>query len=165
VTAPGFEFSTYAYTPFFTEIAKANLLEFDGLSDPDFARVLEYIRDRLSDYFRFRLAEKSGELIQDLKDAGVYPYEGDPRDEVEKQERQVFDIATHAVASYSRDFKKADNPLKKITLGLLREAVSHNPESVSRILRAVFNLPKVVKMNSHSCWTAPNLETLFRRPP
>ena len=47
------------------------------------------------------------------------------------------------VASYSRDFKKADNPLKKITLGLLREAVSHNPESVSRILRAVFNLPKV----------------------
>lgn len=143
VTAPNFEFSAYAYTPFFNEIAKANLLEFDGLTDPDFARVLEYIRDKLTDYFRYRQAEKSGELIQDLKDAGVYPYEGDPRDEVEKQERQVFDIATHAVASYSRDFKKADNPLKKITLGLLREAVSHNPESVSRILRAVFNLPKV----------------------
>ena len=55
----------------------------------------------------------------------------------------MFDIATHAVASYSKDFKKADNPLKKITLGLLREAVSNNPESVSRILRAVFNLPKI----------------------
>jgi hypothetical protein len=143
VTAPGFEFSAYAYTPFFNEIAKANLLEFDGLTDPDFARVLEYIRDRLTDYFRFRQAEKSGELIQDLKDAGVYPYEGEPKDEVERQERQVFDITTHAVASYSRDFKKADNPLKKITLGLLREAVSNNPESVSRILKAVFNLPKV----------------------
>jgi hypothetical protein len=143
VTAPGFEFSAYAYTPFFNEIAKANLLEFDGLTDPDFARVLEYIRDQLTDYFRLRQAEKSGELIQDLKAAGVYPYEGDPKDEVERQERQVFDIATHAVASYSRDFKKADNPLKKITLGLLREAVRHNPESVSRILRAVFNLPKV----------------------
>jgi Histidine kinase-, DNA gyrase B-, and HSP90-like ATPase len=143
VTAPGFEFSAYAYSPFFNELAKANLLEFDGLTDPDFARVLEYIRDRLTDYFRFRQAEKSGELIQDLKDAGVYPYEGDPKDEVERKERQVFDIATHAVASYSKDFKKADNPLKKITLGLLREAVSHNPESVSRILRAVFNLPKV----------------------
>jgi hypothetical protein len=143
VTAPGFEFSAYAYTPFFNEIAKANLLEFDGLTDPDFARVLEYVRDQLTDYFRFRQAEKSGELIQDLKAAGVYPYEGEPRDEVERQERQVFDITTHAVASYSRDFKKADNPLKKITLGLLREAVSNNPESVSRILKAVFNLPKV----------------------
>ncbi|WP_287349139.1 hypothetical protein [Mesorhizobium sp.] len=27
-------------------------------------------------------------------------------------------------------------------MGLLREAIAHNPESVSRILRAVFNLPK-----------------------
>ena len=143
ITAPGFEFSAYAYSPFFNEIAKANLLEFDGLTDPDFARVLEYIRDRLTDYFRLRQAQKSGELIQDLKDAGVYPYEGEPKDEVERHERQVFDITTHAVASYSRDFKKADNPLKKITLGLLREAVSNNPESVSRILKAVFNLPKV----------------------
>ncbi|MET2825737.1 ATP-binding protein [Mesorhizobium shangrilense] len=143
VTAPGFDFSVYAYSPFFQGIADANLLEVDGLTDPDFARVLEYIRDTVGDYFRTRQAEKSGELIQELIDAGVYPYEGDPRDEVERRERQVFDIATHAVSSYSRDFKKADNSLKKITLGLLREAISHNPESVSRILRAVFNLPKV----------------------
>ena len=143
VTAPGFDFSVYAYCPFFQEIARANLLEAEGLTDPDFARVLDYIRDEVGDYFRTRQAEKSGELIQELKDAGVYPYEGNPRDEVERRERQVFEIATHAVSSYSRDFKKADNPLKKITLGLLREAVSHNPESVSRILRAVFNLPKV----------------------
>ncbi len=120
VPSPGFEFSAYAYTPFFNEIANANLLEFDGLTDPDFARVLEYIRDHLTDYFRFRQAEKSGELIQDLKNAGVYPYEGEPKNEVEKQERQVFDIATHAVASYSRDFKKADNPLKKITFSTER---------------------------------------------
>jgi Histidine kinase-, DNA gyrase B-, and HSP90-like ATPase len=144
VTAPGFEFSAYAYSPFFNEIAKANLLEFEGgLTDPDFARVLEYVRDQLTDYFRARQAEKSGELIQDLKDAGVYPYEGDPRDEIERRERQVFDIATHAAVSYSKDFKKADNPLKKIALGLLKEALSNNPESITRILKAVFNLPKV----------------------
>jgi hypothetical protein len=124
-------------------VANANLLEFEGLNDPDFAFLLEHIRDKAGDYFRTRQAERSGELIQDLKNAGIYPYEGDPKDEVERRERQVFDIATHAVSSYSRDFKKADNSLKKITLGLLREAVSHNPESVSRILRAVFNLPKV----------------------
>jgi hypothetical protein len=142
VTAPGFEFSAYAYAPYFNEVAKANLLELVDLTDPDYAHVLEYIRDRLSDYFRFRQAEKSGELIQELKNAGLYPYEGNPRDKIEQRERQVFDIATHAVASYSRDFKKADNPLKKITLSLLKEAVSNNPESVSRIMRAVFNLPK-----------------------
>ena len=144
VPAPGFAFSVYAYSTFFQDLANANLLEIEGLTDPDFTRVLEYIRDTAGDYFRHRQAENSSELIQDLKDAGLYPYEGDPRDEIEKRERQVFDIATHAVSSYSRDFKKADNPLKKITLGLLREAVSHNPESVSRILRAVFNLPDLL---------------------
>ncbi|HXQ70519.1 MAG TPA: ATP-binding protein [Pyrinomonadaceae bacterium] len=143
VTAPGFEFSAYAYSPFFNEIAKANLLEFDGLTDPDFARVLEHVRDQLTDYFRRRQAEKSGELIDDLKAAGVYPYEGDPRDEIERRERQVFDIATHAAVSYSKDFKKADNSLKKIALGLLKEALTNNPESITRILKAVFNLPKV----------------------
>jgi hypothetical protein len=143
IPAPGFDFSVYAYSPFFQEIAGANLLEVDGLTDPDFAHLLEYIRDEVGDYFRARQAERSSELIQDLKDAGIYPYEGDPKDEVERRERQFFDIATHAVSSYSREFKKADNPLKKITLGLLREAISHNPDSVSRILRAVFDLPKV----------------------
>jgi hypothetical protein len=142
IPAPNFDFSVYAYSPFFQEIANANLLEFDVLAEPNFASVLEYIRDNVGDYFRVRQAERSSGLIQDLKDAGVYPYEGDPKDEVERRERQVFDIATHAVSSYSRDFKKADNPLKKITLGLLREPVGHNPASVSRILRAVFNLPK-----------------------
>lgn len=142
VTAPDFNFSAYAYSPFFQEIADANLLDFDGLSDPDFARVIEHIRAKLTDYFRTRHAERSSELINELRAAGVYPYEGDPRDEVERREREVFDIATHAVSSYSRDFKKADNSLKKITLTLLREAVRHNPESVSKILHAVFNLPK-----------------------
>lgn len=142
INAPGFYFSVYASAPFFEEIAKANLLEFDNLSDPAFSTVVAYIKDEITDYFRGRQAERSGELIDELKAAGIYPYEGDPRDDVEKRERQVFDIATHAVSSYSREFKNAENSLKKITLGLLREALQHNPESISRILKAVFNLPK-----------------------
>ncbi|MQX07240.1 hypothetical protein GHK48_02565 [Sinorhizobium fredii] len=142
ITAPDYSFSVYAYAPFFQEMADKNLLELDELGDPDFVRVVEYIRDQVGDYFRDREAEKSSELIQALKEAGVYPYEGDPKDEIERRERQVFDIATHAVQSYSRDFKKAENALKKITLGLLKEALAHNPESVTRILKAVFNLPK-----------------------
>jgi hypothetical protein len=142
ITAPNFDFSIYAYSALFEEIANANLLEFDGLSDPDFARVVEHIREAGTDYFRARQAEKAGQLIDDLKSAGVYPYEGEPRDDVEKREREVFDIATHAVSSYSREFKKADNPFKKITLSLLKEAVSRNPDSLIRILTAVFDLPK-----------------------
>lgn len=142
VAAPGFDFSVYAFAPFFQEIADANLLETDNLTDVNFAKVVETIRDQVGDYFRERQADQSGELIDELIKAGVYPYEGDPASEVERRERQVLDIAIHAVTSYSRDFKKAENPLKKMTLRLLREAIRHNPEAIHNILHHVFNLPK-----------------------
>ncbi|MGP9814556.1 ATP-binding protein [Rhodopseudomonas sp. NSM] len=142
VTAPGFEYSAYAYSTFFQEIADANLLEIDSLTDPDFAKILIYVRDQLTDYFRKRQADNSRGLIDKLKTEGAYPYVGEPRDEIERKERQVFDIATYAVSSYSREFGRADTSLKKMTLTLLKEAVRHNPDSLSTILRAVVNLPK-----------------------
>jgi len=68
------------------------------LTDPDFAAVVDYIRERVGDYFRERLAEKSSELIQELKNAGVHPYEGEPQNEVERKERQVFETPLPTVA-------------------------------------------------------------------
>lgn len=142
VTAPGFSFSAYAYSKFFEKMHAGNLLELDSLTDPDLTKVLEYIRDALTDHFRTRQSQEASNIIAELIAEGSYPYEGEPKTEVENRERQVFDIATYAVSSYSREFKKADPSLKKITLALLREAVRHNPESVTNILRAVVNLPK-----------------------
>lgn len=142
VVAPGFEYSAYAYSAFFQQMADDSFLEIDGLTDPDFAKVMEHIRDQLGEYFRDRQADRAGELIEELKQAGAYPYEGDPKDEIERRERQVFDIATYAVSSYSRDFKGAETSLKRMTLTLLREAIRHNPDTLSNILRAVVNLPK-----------------------
>ncbi|AZO51985.1 hypothetical protein EJ073_20525 [Mesorhizobium sp. M4B.F.Ca.ET.058.02.1.1] len=142
VVAPGFEFSAYAYSSFFEEMMAANLLELDDLAEPNFAAVVGHIRSELGDYFRGRMAERSSGLIDELIRAGVYPYEGDPKDAVEKHERQVFDIATYVVDSYSKEFKKADASVKRMTLALLREALRHNPEALSRILHAVVNLPK-----------------------
>jgi hypothetical protein len=142
VVAPGFEYSAYAYSSFFQEIADANLLELDDLTDPDFSYLVTYIRDALTDYFRQRQAERSKGLIDELKTEGAYPYDGEPRDEIERKERQVFEIATYAVSSYSKDFTRADTSLRKMTLTFLKEAIRHNPDSLSTILRAVVNLPK-----------------------
>jgi hypothetical protein len=142
VTAPGFEFSAYAYSAYFQEVADHNLLELDDLNEPDFVVVLSHIREALSEYFRARLSEQSLGIIQDLKDQGAYPYEGEPRDQIERRERQVFDIATYAINSHSRDFSKAEASLKKMTLTLLKEAIKRNPDDLSTILKAVVNLPK-----------------------
>lgn len=142
VTAPGFEYSAYAYSAFFQEIADHHLLELDNLNEPDFVVVLTHIRQAVTDYFRTRISEQSLGIIQDLKDQGAYPYEGEPRDEIERRERQVFDIATYAINSHSRDFSRAETSLKKMTLTLLKEAIKHNPDDLSTILQAVVNLPK-----------------------
>lgn len=142
VTAPGFEYSAYAYCAFFQEVADHHLLELDGLNEPDFLTVLAHIRQELTDYFRSRMSEQSLGVIQELKDQGAYPYEGEPKDEVERRERQVFDIATYAINSHSRDFSKAETSLKKMTLTLLKEAIKHNPDDISTILQAVVNLGK-----------------------
>jgi hypothetical protein len=66
VPAPGFDYTAYAYSAFFQEIADANLLELEGLSDPDFMHVLEFIREQLAAYFRQRLVERSLGLIDEL---------------------------------------------------------------------------------------------------
>jgi hypothetical protein len=142
VTAPGFEFSAYAYSAFFQEVADDNLLELDNLGEPNFLTVVSHIREALGDYFRSRMSEQSLGIIQDLKDQGAYPYEGEPRDEIERRERQVFDIATYAINSHSRDFSRAETPLKRMTLTLLKEAIKHNPDDISTILQAVVNLGK-----------------------
>jgi Histidine kinase-, DNA gyrase B-, and HSP90-like ATPase len=142
VTAPGFSYSAYAYSKFFKKMHEVNLLEMDGLNDPDLVKILAGVRDTLSDFFRRRLSEDAQNVIAELIAEGAYPYEGEPKNEVENRERQVFDIATYAVSSYSREFKNAETALRKMTLALLREAVRHNPDSVTQILRAVVNLPK-----------------------
>ncbi|CUX18245.1 conserved hypothetical protein [Agrobacterium tumefaciens str. CFBP 5621] len=113
VTAPGFSFSAYAYSTFFKKMHTGNLLELDGLSDPDLTKVLEYVRDALTDHFRTRQSQEASNIIAELIAEGSYPYEGEPKSEVENRERQVFDIATYAVSSYSREFKKAAPSLKK----------------------------------------------------
>ncbi|MGE5567250.1 MAG: ATP-binding protein [Parcubacteria group bacterium] len=142
VTAPDFSFSIYATSDYFVELAGDNVLELDDLTDQDFAVVLERIRERAQEHFRRRTAERSEHLIQELKDAGAYPYEGEPTDEVQRRERDVFDMATYAVSRYSGDFRRAETPLKKMTLALLREALRHNPDSLTQILHAVVGLPK-----------------------
>lgn len=142
VTAPGFEYSAYAYSEFFQEVADRNLLELDNLNEPNFMTVLGHIREALTDYFRTRMSEQSLGVIQELKDQGAYPYVGEPKDEFERRERQVFDIATYAINSHSRDFSRAETSLKRMTLTLLKEAIKHNPDDLSTILQAVVNLGK-----------------------
>ena len=142
VRAPGFSFSAYAYSPFFDEISQANLIEFENLNDPRFNAICDQVREVVTDYFRERTSEEASEIIADLKSEGIYPYETDPTNHLERIERNVFDATTLAVSSYSPGFKQGDRKTKELTLNLLRQAIRHSPDEITPILHAVLGLPK-----------------------
>lgn len=142
VRSPEFNFSAYAYSSYFQEMADKGLLELGDLNDEDFNYILKAIRRDLSDYFRRRHSERASGLIEELKQSGAYPYEGEPKDAIETRERQLFDIATYTVASFSREFSHAESAIQRITLTLMKEALRTNPDSLGSIFRAAMRLPK-----------------------
>jgi hypothetical protein len=58
------------------------------------------VRRAVRSYFADRRRERRREQVQDWKEAGVYPYEGDPANESEQAERVVFDVVSGALAPH-----------------------------------------------------------------
>jgi len=80
------------------------------------------------------------ETIERWKSEGVYPYAAEPEPEaaVARAERALFDIVATTAAPA---IDTSDKPAKRLSLGLLREAVE-NPTSLRRIIDDVLDLPE-----------------------
>lgn len=81
-------------------------------------------------------------ITAEWKAAGIYPFEEDPRNQVEQVERQVFDIVAVSVARHLPDFEDAQSPNKAFQLRMLRQAIEKSPEELQLILSEVLRLPK-----------------------
>lgn len=71
----------------------------------------------------------------------MYPYESDPKDSVEKIERQVFDVVALNINTYLPQFSDADAQNKRLTLRLVRQALESDATSLQTILQDVLGLP------------------------
>ncbi len=78
--------------------------------------------------------------IARIKDEGVYPYDGEPEDDVKKAEREVFDVFAVQVNRAVPQLRSSSHQTKKLTYRLMREAINTNPSSIKTILSEVFNL-------------------------
>ncbi len=95
------------------------------------------VRRLVRSYFADRRRERRREQVQDWKEAGVYPYEGDPVNEPEQAERVVFDVVSGALAPH---ISKGNRAGARLTLALLRDAVRHDPDKLAAILHEVVAL-------------------------
>jgi hypothetical protein len=140
IRAPGFYFTAYLKSDFFSELAEDNQLlpEFNS----DVIDIIEAARGTLKQHFRNRASEAAAEIVEEWKEEDVYPYQGNPENVIEEAERQVFDVLALNLNEYLPDFDRSTNRSKKITFQLLKQAVEESPKAVQRILSDVLELPK-----------------------
>lgn len=93
-------------------------------------------RGAIHDHFASRRREKRREQIDQWKESGIYPYQGEPITESEKAERAVFDVVSGTLVSHISTTKKD----ARLTLALLRDAIRHDPDKLTTILHEVVSL-------------------------
>ena len=99
-------------------------------------------QEEIKKFFRRRSAEESKTVVEQWKEQKIYPYRGDAKNQVEKIERQVFDIVAVSAAQYLPDFATTENKSRALHLRLLRSAIEKSPSELQLILGEVLRLPK-----------------------
>lgn len=141
IQAPGFSFTAYLKSDYFAKLLAENRLEIADLDAPT-ARAMQAAKDAMREHFRRRASEEAAGLVEKWQQEEIYPYHGQPVTEVEKAERQVFNVVALNVNHFLPDFEESDDRSKRFQLRLLRHAIEHAPDDLSKILTEVLDLPQ-----------------------
>lgn len=131
--------SIYIMSDHFEKMHRDNTLAF-GLADPSYAYFIDETKKYAKEFAQEQESEIATDEILKLKAEGLYPYEGEPEDEVNKVERSVFDVFAVQVNRAVPQLKSSHRETKKLTYRLMKEAIKTNPSSIKTILSEVFNL-------------------------
>jgi hypothetical protein len=138
---PGFSFSAYLKSPYITALHNDGRL---GLAEmvPPLRQAVEDARTAIKDYFRERAARRARNVVEEWKNADIYPFKGEPTTPVEKVERQVFDIVAVNVQEFAPDLGAAPAKTRALHLRMLRHAIERGPDDLQTILKEVLDLPE-----------------------
>lgn len=131
--------SLYLMGDLFEQMHRDNTLAM-GNTNPAYA----YFEEEAKKFARALVGEQEEEdaavEIARIKEEGIYPYDGEPEDDMKKAERDVFDVFAVQVNRAVPQLKSSSRQTKKLTYRLMREAINTNPASIKTILTEVFNL-------------------------
>lgn len=137
-------FSVFATSELFDHLHEQNLLSsVEMTADSGRKQIVDKVRQKVRGYFRRRLQAQSDEALQRLRSEGSYPYASEPRTDVDRIERRVFDLCAVNISRHLPSFtEKMDVDGRTLLLRIVREAISQNPTSVGKIIREVCRLPE-----------------------
>lgn len=136
IQAVGAEFTAYLTWNGFPHDAELLL---DGDTESPMGKVVEAGRAALRTHLAGVARRRESETVQRWKQQGVYPYQGEPKSEVEKATRQTFNVIAMA-ASRTVDESKSTSS-KAMALSLLKETFEKDPEALLPILKQFSRLP------------------------
>jgi hypothetical protein len=139
IQAPGFNFSAYLKSTYVSQLYRRGMLEVGGL-DARMNDAIENAKAELRNHFKARSKEKLKGLVDEWKKEEVYPYKEEPKNPVQKVERQVFDLVAVTTATNLPDFQTQDPRNRRFQLRMLKQAIERGPEQLQIILEDVLEL-------------------------
>lgn len=136
-----FHFSAYLKSPFISDLHQDNRLELADMV-PVLVKSIDEARGKIKGIFRDRAAERAKIVVEDWIAQNVYPYQGEAASQIERAERQIFDIVAVTVQEATPDFSEISRPQMALHLRMLRHAIERSPTELQRILDEVLRLPK-----------------------
>ena len=131
--------SIYIMGDLFEQLHRDNTLEM-GRANLAYAYFEDAAKDLAKELAGEKDTEDAAAEILRIKAEGIYPYDGEPVDDVHKAERDVFDVFAVQVNRAVPQLKNSHRQTQKLTYRLIREAINTNPSSIKTILTEVFNL-------------------------
>lgn len=135
--------SVFATSPVFDQLHNENLLQTaESSTEKGRSELVKALRTHVRSYFA-RLRRKAGQkVIEGLKDEGSYPYRRPAKSDIDRIERQVFDLCALNIHRHLPTFRDGMDPsARKLMLRMVQEALAQSPSSVGKIIREVLKLP------------------------
>lgn len=139
VQVPGLNFSAYLRSSYITELAHEGTLELGELA-PGLRPAIDQVKAAVKIFHRERCAFRASNLVEKWKEEKIYPYEDRPKNEMERVEREIFEVVAVQVNDLLPDFSTSQPKSQRFQLRMLRQALESSPEELEIILSEVLNL-------------------------
>lgn len=137
----GFSYTAYVKSDHIAALDAQGLLETGELCS-DVAQLLDAARAKLREHFTLREAERAQDTLRDWKDLGLYPYDEEPKSDIDATERRIFDIYSTHLNQILPEWAASRPRLKRLTLRLLQELIRTQPTRVAQILDELVDFPE-----------------------
>ena len=136
-----YNFSAYLKSSYIEDLDRSQQLQLAEM-DPILRAQIQVSQELIKSYFRSRSAEVARSVVDSWKAEKIYPFKGEPTNDLEDVERKVFDIVAVTTSDFLPEFESGSKSRKAFDLRMLRTAIERNSGDLQLILNEVLDLPR-----------------------